>query len=319
MNLTGDLNGPDINPPKVLIIVGPTAVGKSAAAIAVANQLKGEIIALDSRQIYQHMPIGTDQPDDRLKAEIPHHLYGFKDPSFTISAGEYARLAEEIIEDIFKRNNQPIVCGGSGLYFRALTRGLFEGSATDLSIRLKLQKELKEKGVNELLRRLREIDPEYAKIVHPNNSKRLIRALEIYCITGVAPSEHFKQQKEKISPFQFVLAYLRAPIELLEMWIKERTRKMLESGWINEVQSLAKLGYSGKTFSMDSLGYKQIVDYLDGKISYQEMEKLINTSTRQYARKQLKWFNRERVDICIDIVEKKGTKYVANTIIEELK
>ena len=318
MNSTGDLNGPDLNPNKVLIIVGPTAIGKSAVAVAIAHQLDGEVIALDSRQIYRYMPVGTDQPDDRLKGIIPHHLYGFREPDMSISAGEYARLVEGKIDEIFKRFKQPILCGGSGLYFRALTRGLFKGSTSDLSIRKKLKRELLKKGAKPLLQKLKKIDPEYAEIVHPNNHKRLLRALEIYEITGIAPSEHFRRQRKKSSLFHYYSVYLRAPIELLEKWIGERSRHMLDSGWIEEVKSLMGKGYSGSIYSLESLGYRQIVDYLEGKINYGELVELINTSTRQYARKQLKWFDHEQIDFRINIKDKMKTELHANEIVEKL-
>jgi len=317
MNSTGDLNGPDLNPTAVLVIVGPTAVGKSAVAVAVASQLGGEIIALDSRQIYRFMPIGTDQPEKKGQGRIPHHLYGIREPDKSISSGEYARLVEQKINVIFQKGNHPILCGGSGLYFKAVTEGLFEGSTSDPTIRQRLKEDLKEKGADALLRKLMKIDPEYARIVHPNNHKRLLRALEIHEITGIPPSEHFKKQKGKSSLYRFFSAYLRASIEHLEGWIGERTRKMIEAGWVDEVKSLLKLGYSGLAHPMDSLGYRQIMDYLEGKVDFDEMVTLINIETRQYARKQLKWFDRERVDIRIDVFDKNRIELSTEKIVEK--
>ena len=316
MNWTGALSAPDHPSSKVLIIVGPTAVGKTAIAVEVAKSLNGEIVGLDSRQIYRYMEIGTAQPTQEEQMGIPHHLYGIFDPDRTISAGEYARLVEEKIEDIFCRHKQPVVCGGSGLYYRALTRGLFEGSASNLEIRNKLKEELERKGAIALLNKLKKIDSEYAKIVHPNNHKRLLRALEIYEITGRAPSEHFKKQRAYASKFSFYTIFLRPSQNWLEERIVERTHQMLEKGWVDEVKTLLKKGYSPDCHPMDSLGYRQILDYLEGKLNYTEMVDLINLRTRQYARRQMKWFKKEPIDLTLDVSEKTSVSSLVKNILD---
>ncbi|MEE9189824.1 MAG: tRNA (adenosine(37)-N6)-dimethylallyltransferase MiaA, partial [Candidatus Neomarinimicrobiota bacterium] len=172
----------------VLCIVGPTAVGKTAMAIELASRLNGEIIGLDSRQIYKGLEIGTAQPTATEISKIRHHLIGIRDLKNPISAGEYARLVWKAVSEITERKNQPIICGGAGLYFRAVREGIFRDSVSALGIRKRLNKEYEGLGGEYLLNRLRDIDPDYAEIVHPNNQKRLVRALEIYEATGRPPT-----------------------------------------------------------------------------------------------------------------------------------
>jgi len=301
------------------VIAGPTAVGKSTVAVRVARELDGEIIGLDSRQIYRHMPIGTAQPTEKERGGIPHHLIGIRDPGEMISAGEYAHLVEEEMEGVLEREGLPIVCGGSGLYYRALTRGIFEGSSSDLDIRKKLQSELEREGVDKLLQRLRAVDPEYAEIVHPNNHKRLIRALEIFEITGKAPSDHFKSQQERIPDDTTFSIYLRASRNFLEPRICHRTDEMLDKGWIEEVQSLVEMGVDQKSHPVGSLGYREIMAYLDGAMNRDEMVDRINIQTRQYARKQLKWFDREKMNLKLDLSESRSLDDTVATIVGEFK
>lgn len=306
---------------RVLAIVGPTAVGKSAVAVQVGKELTGEIIALDSRQVYRNMSIGTVQPAERDREGIPHHLYGILKPDHPISAGEYARLAEAKIDEILEKGKEPIICGGSGLYFRALTQGLFEGSTSDSSVREKLQRELNKRGSSELLKRLRKIDPEYAEIVHPNNHKRLLRALEIYETTGVPPSEHFRRHERKSSRHDFFSVYLKVSARELDDRIRKRTEKMLNAGWIEETKRLLASGYSRDSHPMDSLGYGQIIAYLENRIDFDRMVDLIHNKTRQYARKQVKWFDREHIDLCLgpDVVLGKDKKTIARMVVREFK
>ncbi|MEE9167564.1 MAG: tRNA (adenosine(37)-N6)-dimethylallyltransferase MiaA [Candidatus Neomarinimicrobiota bacterium] len=316
MNWTGVLSGPDSNRLKVIVIVGPTAVGKSAVAVEVAKELGGEIVALDSRQVYEGMTVGTAQPTELERQEIPHHLYGIMRPDHPISAGEYARTAEACIGEILGRGNQPVICGGSGLYYRALTQGLFEGSASDLAVRKRLQSELKEIGSAALLKRLRKIDPQYAKITHPNNHKRLLRAMEIYEMTGVSASEHFRRQERKSSPYHYFSAYLKVSAKVLETRIRNRIEKMLQDGWIDEVKRLRARRYTRDVHPMDSLGYGQIAAFLKNKIHYDEMLNRIHIETRQYAKKQLTWFDKEAVDLCLGetIVTGSDTRELAQMI-----
>ena len=290
------------NPKPVLAIVGPTAIGKTTVAIDVANKVNGEIIGLDSRQIYKGMAVGTAQPTIEELAAAPHHLIGVKDPDSPISAGKYAKLVLNLVKDISERGKEPIMCGGAGLYYRAITKGIFSESETDLDVREKLIQEYEETGPDGLLNRLQELDPEYAVKVHPNNKKRLIRALEIYTVTGKPPSEHFNRQEKlgtpKLNLFTVLLTIDRKE---LDKRIAKRTAKMLNSGWIEETKMLRKGNDPIAMHPMDSIGYRQITAFLDGKLNKEELVAKIILRTCQYARRQLQWFRQENIDLTIDI------------------
>ena len=290
------------NPKPVLAIVGPTAIGKTTVAIDVANKVNGEIIGLDSRQIYKGMAVGTAQPTIEELAAAPHHLIGVKDPDSPISAGKYAKLVLNLVKDISERGKEPIICGGAGLYYRAITKGIFSESETDLDVREKLIQEYEETGPDGLLNRLQELDPEYAVKVHPNNKKRLIRALEIYTVTGKPPSEHFNRQEKIVTPIlNLFTVLLTIDRKELDKRIAKRTAKMLNSGWIEETKMLRKGNDPIAMHPMDSIGYRQIAAFLDGKLNKEELEAKIILRTCQYARRQLQWFRQENIDLTIDI------------------
>jgi len=290
------------NPKPVLAIVGPTAIGKTTVAIDVANKVNGEIIGLDSRQIYKGMAVGTAQPTIEELAAAPHHLIGVKDPDSPISAGKYAKLVLNLVKDISERGKEPIICGGAGLYYRAITKGIFSESETDLDVREKLIQEYEETGPEGLLNRLQELDPEYAVKVHPNNKKRLIRALEIYTVTGKPPSEHFNRQEKIVTPIlNLFTVLLTIDRKELDKRIAKRTAKMLNSGWIEETKMLRKGNDPIAMHPMDSIGYRQIAAFLDGKLNKEELEAKIILRTCQYARRQLQWFRQENIDLTIDI------------------
>ena len=290
------------NPTSVLSIVGPTAIGKTTVAIDVAKKVNGEIIGLDSRQIYKGMAVGTAQPTIEELAAAPHHLIGVKDPDSPISAGKYAKLVLNLVKDISERGKEPIICGGAGLYYRAITKGIFSESETHLDVREKLIQEYEETGPDGLLNRLQELDPEYAVKVHPNNKKRLIRALEIYTVTGKPPSEHFNRQEKFVTPtLNLFTVLLTINRKELDKRIAKRTAKMLNSGWIEETKMLRKGIDPIAMHPMDSIGYRQIAAFLDGKLNKEELEEKIILRTCQYARRQLKWFRQENIDLTIDI------------------
>ena len=286
-----------------LTIIGPTASGKTFLSVVLAKQLGGEIIGLDSRQVYDGMSIGTAQPTKEDMDGIPHHLFGFRAPSEPISAGEYAKLVRTKIKDIQANGKTPIICGGAGLYYRALTEGIFKGSVSDLPTRKRLEQAYEDDPAA-LLESLRSVDPEYAGIVHLNNKKRLVRALEIYEATGKTPSEHFHHQKDHPSKtldcFTLLLAWKR---ETLNKRIEHRTGEMLEKGWVEEVKTLLeKQRQAGKVYSaLDSIGYRQIQAYLNGELTQDEMRDEIIIRTRQFARRQTQWFKKETIDLIIEM------------------
>ena len=283
--------------------MGPTAIGKSTVAVMLAKTFNGEVIGLDSRQIYRNMPIGTAQPSIKEMDGVPHHLIGIRSPSEIISAGEYARLVNKIIQNVKSNQNLPIICGGSGLYYRALTQGFFNESSSDEKIRESLKKRLNRDGAEVLLAELNSIDPEYSKVVHPNNHKRILRALEIFEITGKSPSEHFRKQEKNNQREKFLSIYLKTNIDVLVPRINHRIKKMLANGWLEEVKDLQRLGFNDNTHPMESLGYKYLIQYLKGEKNLNDTIERIKIETRQFARKQIKWFDKEDVDITIDISE----------------
>jgi len=300
---------------KILTIIGPTAIGKTVIAIELAKQINGEVIGLDSRQIYFGMEIGTAQPTTSEMQNISHHLIGIRSPDKVVAAGEYAKLVNAVIVDIRQKNHEPIICGGAGLYYRALHTGIFEESITDPKIREKLEKEYDE-NPQLLLDRLNNIDPEYAKIVHINNKKRLARALEIYKLTGKTPSEHFAKQKKidksKLNLFSVLLTMDK---ESLFKRICKRTEQMLENGLITEVETLLSKYDLKDVHPLDSIGYKQVISYLNGDLNYQDMIDEINIRTRQYVKKQRTWFKNESIDLELDLSDYNSTIEIASEII----
>ena len=304
-----------IYPEPILTIVGPTAIGKTSISIKVAEKLNGEIIGLDSRQIYKEMPIGTAQPSKKELNLIPHHLIGIKDPNFIISSGQYADLVTKAVLDIVNREKEPIICGGAGLYHQAISKGIFSGSKTDLNIRSLLYDEYDQLGAENMFSQLEAIDPIYSKKVHINNKKRLIRALEIYKSTGKTPSEHFDlQKKESSSKLNLFTVLLMIDNEKLRNMIERRTNTMLSNGWIDETKELISNRKKVKMHPMDSIGYQQIVSYINGEISEIELKEEIILKTSKYAKKQIKWFRKDKIDLEINMNRKPD--YVVKKIIK---
>ena len=281
-------------------ILAPTASGKTDLAINLAKKINGEVIGLDSRQIYDQIPIGTAQPTKKEMEGVIHHLIGCKSVKEIVSAGQYAKLVRSCIEQINSRGKIPILCGGAGLYFRALNSGIFDQSKYELKIRKNLEDLYDGGNAQGMMNTLKKIDPEYYMHVHINNKKRLIRALEIYEGTGKTPSEHFKNQKNKPAPnlnlFSIYLNWDR--IELRDR-ISKRTTAMIKNGWIDEVKKIIEKYHDVNLHTLDSIGYRQIVSYLNNNISLEWLESEINTKTYQYAVRQIKWFKKENMNLII--------------------
>ena len=296
---------------KILTIIGPTAVGKTKLAIDIAKNLNAEIIGLDSRQVYKNMAIGTAQPSKKEMQGINHHLIGIKDPWANISAGEYARMVIEKINEINNRGSVPIICGGAGLYYRALTQGIFDESYTDVRLREKLELRYKKDSVL-LLQQLQDIDPEYARIVHINNKKRLIRAMEIFELTGSPPTEHFnKQKKNNFKLLDLYTIYLSLRKDTYQKKIELRTNQMFDAGWISEVKELLYLQKDKniKIPALNSIGYQEIIRYIKGNLSKDKLIESVVIKTRQYAKKQMKWFIKEDIDLLVDLTNLNGIDF----------
>ena len=300
---------------KILTIAGPTASGKTDASIQLAERFNGEIIGVDSRQIYKSIPIGTAQPSkDQLKT-IPHHLIAVKELGETISAGEYAKLVDKKIQLILDKNKTAILCGGTGLYFKTLFEGIFSGSETNLDIRNRLDKEY-DNNKEEIYSKLQLIDPDYALKVHINNKKRLIRALELYELTGKSMTENFSLNNKKSEFYnKFFTIYLKMSRKTLHERILKRTLFMVENGLIEEVKNVLDNNYNIE--HLDYIGFNEIVSYLNSEISLDEAVEKIVIRTRQYAKRQLKWFDIQDFDLIInadyansnDIVDKVAQIY----------
>ena len=302
-----------------LALLGPTASGKSTLAIEIAKKVKGEIIGLDSRQIYKGMSIGTAQLTKEEQDGIPHHLVGIISPIEPISAGAYSKLVLDKIKDIQSRNHVPIICGGSGLYYRSLIRGIFKGSKSDLDVRKKLEDEYNKLGSNVLLKRLNTIDPDYAMNVHPNNKKRLIRALEIYEVTGKSPTENYRQQlKENQIKLEVLSIYLDWERKVLNDRIRKRTKLMLKAGWVDEVKKLIKKYPNNYLQTLDSIGYREIISWLNSDHSLSDLEQKIYIRTRQFSVQQIKWFKKESIDLTIKMNSKLSVGRISNNIVDKI-
>lgn len=295
---------------KIIAVVGPTASGKTALSIELAKQLDGEIISCDSMQIYKKMDIGTAKPTIDEMACIPHHLIDIIEPTTEFSCAEYSFLAKNKIEEVTSKGKLPVFCGGTGLYIdNVLNDTALSSSGRDDEYRRFLEEELKKYGVEHLHKKLQEIDYDSAINIHPNNTKRVIRALEIFKTTGKTKTEWDALSRTQGSPYDCCMFFLDfKDREKLYERINKRVDIMLELGLIDEVKVL----YNGGNFNlsqtaMQGIGYKEIFDYLDGKCSLEEAVERTKQGTRNYAKRQLTWFRRYEnahkiyVDECNDL------------------
>ena len=286
---------------KIFSIFGPTGIGKSSLAIKLAKKIDGEIIGVDSRQIYSGIPIGTAQPNPSQLKEVPHHLIGFKKLSERISAGEYIELIDQKVDEIIQKNKSAILCGGTGLYFKSLKEGIFEGSHTNENIRSRLGEEY-EIDKEKLFKTLQKIDPDYSNKVHINNKKRLIRALEVYESTGKPMSKNFDSlSKNSRYANDYYFVYLKMNNDFLHPRILKRIKYMIDDGMIDEVDEIIKRKIN--ISHINYIGFKEISSFIKKEISINEAIENIFIRTRQYAKRQKKWFNVNNYDISFDLHE----------------
>jgi tRNA dimethylallyltransferase len=278
---------------QVIIIVGPTASGKTDLSIKLAEQLNTEIINADSRQVYKFMDIGTAKPTPEERAKIPHYFVDHINPDEHFDAGLFGEEGRVIIKNILDKGKTPIVSGGSGLYIRSLIDGLFEGPRQDESIRCQLDKRIETEGITSLLEELRKVDPESAGKLIPANKHRIIRALEVFYLTGKSITKLQQENKVDIdfSPIFFGLEWDR---KILYQRIDNRTITMIQTGLLDEIKNLLVMGYSKELKSFHTVGYKEPIAYLEGKITYDEMIKQIQQYSRNYAKRQLTWFRADK-------------------------
>jgi tRNA dimethylallyltransferase len=276
----------------LVIILGPTAVGKSRAGAYLAGRFNGEIISCDSMQVYRDFDIGTDKPTIEMRQQVPHHLLDIVEPSTQFTAGEFVRRALEAVRIIEERGRLPFIVGGTGLYLKALLLGLFPGPGRDEELRRRLNQEARETGLEPLRRRLEAVDPVYAKLVGENDKVRIIRALEVYSLTRKPLSEHFENTRSKVADFHILKIGLQLERRELYRRIEERVDKMFREGISEEVHDLLAAGVPEGAPPFRGLGYRRILAHLQGTISFDEAKRLTKQDTRQYAKRQLTWFRK---------------------------
>ncbi len=305
-------------PETILIICGPTGVGKTALSLEVAEHLPSEIVSADSRQIYRFMDIGTAKPTPEERQRAPHHFIDIRDPGQDYSAGEYSREAREVIANIFKRGKLPIVAGGSGLYIRALLEGFFNLDAKDAQLRQSLRQRLDSEGVEKLFAEFAEIDPELAAKTHPNNTKRMLRALEVFYLTGT-PISHIQKTQKDPAPFRWLKIGLTMERKRLYARINRRVEKMFDLGLIDEVRRLLDMGYSPTLNSLNSVGYKEVIAYLNQQADLFTCKEMIKQNSRRYAKRQLTWFRGEQDVEWIELADDSALPQIADAVLRKLE
>ncbi|CDE83217.1 tRNA dimethylallyltransferase [Clostridium sp. CAG:273] len=299
--------------PKVIVICGPTASGKTSLSISLAKKINGEIVSCDSMQIYKEMDIGSAKPTVEEMQEIKHYLVDFVSPEKRYSVSEYKEDASKAIEEIINKGKTPIIVGGTGLYLNSLIYNIqYNEMEVDLNYRRELEKEAEEYGLEVLYNRAKEIDPEAMEKVSANDKKRITRVLEIYNATGRNKTELEKKSRKEV-PYNYLIFGINMERSILYDRINKRVDIMLEQGLIEEVKNLINK-YSNMPTAMQGLGYKEVKEFLDGNISKEEMIEKIKMETRRYAKRQITWFKRIENIIWLDGLNK--TEENVNSIME---
>ena len=285
----------------LIILAGPTAVGKTAASIRLAKAIGAEIISADSMQVYRHMDIGSAKIRQEEMEGVPHYLIDVLEPEEEFNVVRFQQMAKAAAEEIYVKGKIPLVAGGTGFYIQALLYDIdFTENDGDTSYRRSLEKTAEEKGGEYLHAMLREADPKAAEEIHPHNIKRMIRALEFHHQTGGKISEHNEAEREKSSPYDFAYFVLTDERSRLYERIDRRVDKMMEEGLLEEVRYLKERGVKRESTAMQGLGYKELYAYLDGECTLEEAVRIIKRDTRHFAKRQLTWFKRERDVIWAD-------------------
>ena len=304
---------------KILAVVGPTASGKTAVSVELARRLGGEVVSCDSMQVYRRMNIGTAKPTVEEMCGVPHHLIDAVEPDAPFSCAEYVTRAGETVKDIAARGKLPILCGGTGLYLDRFLCGEMEETHADEALRASLFAFAESEGVEALHERLREVDPESADAIHPNNVKRVVRALEIYEQTGIPKSEFDRRSQVGESPYDAVVIGLHYPRrEVLYERINRRVDVMLADGLLEETKQLSEEGvFEVNLTAAQAIGYKELLGYLRGEETLSAATENLKTATRRYAKRQLTWFGAKPYVVWVDM-EKDGTLRSLDDICEEI-
>lgn len=284
-----------MNKKKIVVLTGPTAVGKTKLSIELAKKIGGEIISADSCQVYKHMDIGSAKIRPEEMGGISHFLVDELEPSEEFNVVVFQQKTKQYMKEIYERGHIPILVGGTGFYIQAVLYDIhFSQDDDNHQIRENLENLAREKGAAYMHEELRKIDPASADAIHANNVKRVIRALEYYKLTGQRISEHNEEQRNNESPYDFSYFVLNDHRELLYERIDKRVDEMITEGLVDEVKHLKELGYDRSYVSMQALGYKEIFGYLEGEISLDEAIYIIKRDTRHFAKRQITWFKREK-------------------------
>ncbi len=289
---------------KLVIIAGPTAVGKTGLSVELAKRIGGEVISADSMQVYRGMDIGTAKIKPCEMQGIRHHLIDIISPFDPWSVHEFKKRATRAMEGIYERGNIPIICGGTGFYIQAVLYDIDFTEEEPSEVRDKLSELLLKEGPEVLYERLKEADPEGAAAIHKNNVKRVMRALEYHLTTGGRMSEHNREQSQKSSPYDFTYVVLNTDRERVYERIDQRVDLMMEEGLLDEVKALKAQGLDASYVSMKGLGYKEILGCLEGEYDLDEAVRILKRDTRHFAKRQVTWFKREKDAIWLDPFEK---------------
>lgn len=304
----------------LVILTGPTAVGKTDLSLALAKRIGGEIVSADSMQVYKGMDIGTAKIKKSEMEGIPHHLIDILSPKEDFNIVKFKKLANEAMDEIYRKGHIPIITGGTGFYIQSVLYDIdFKENDENREIRRALEKEAEDMGPRALHSKLSQVDLEASQQIHENNVKKVIRALEFYQLTGEKISDHNKQEREKESPYNFAYFVLSRPREILYKRIDQRVDQMMEEGLIEEVERLYKEGLDKSFVSMQGLGYKEILSYLFGECTLEEAVYILKRDTRHFAKRQLTWFRREREVILIDREAFSGKEAVLSRMVPVLQ
>ncbi len=280
--------------PELVVIGGPTAVGKTSLAIELAKEFNAEIINADSRQIYRKLNIGTAKPTNEEQAKVPHHLIDLVDPDEYFSAARFAELGQAKIEELQKERKNIFIVGGTGLYIKALIYGLFPIPQVNPEFKEELREEADKKGIGRLYEKLKHLDPKAARRIHPNDRQRILRALEVITATGKSIVEYQEAHKFRERRYETLKIALYRPRKELYERINKRVLDMVSVGLVEEIRELLEGGYTPELSSMTSLGYQYIASYLKGEISLKRAIELLQRDTRRYAKRQLTWFRGDK-------------------------
>ena len=281
--------------PGLLVICGPTASGKSSVGALLAERLGGEVVSADSMQIYRGLDIGTDKAPPELRSRAPHHMIDIVDPGESYSAARYEREAGTIVDRLIEEGKVPVVVGGSGLYIRILINGIFPSPPASTSIRKRLKLEAESDGVETLYKRLRRLDPAYANVAAPTDLRRIVRALEVFELTGSPFSKWHETHKKETNPRDALVVGLQRTRENLYERIDNRVDEMFARGLLGEARLLCEQGHKGALRRLRPLGYIEALDHLDGAIELDEAIRLTKQNSRRYAKRQMTWFKKEPV------------------------